>query len=183
MFSESQKSKLLMTGFVGVVGLILIAFFHFMYGRGIIAQNETSRADYEKKLEVARADLKQISELAGQKQELERQAQMIAKVTQRLPSSPDAPGFLNALLTTLTTTGIVQDEVTPADNDVRPLYTEIPYSIKAHGRYHAIGQLLTLIEQNPERFMRVKNLQITNDMNRPSIHPVTMDVTTFMFNQ
>lgn len=181
--NDSQKSKLLMTLFVGVVGLVLIGFFHFMYGQGLIAQDDRMRGDAEKKLVSLNDELKQITELVGQKEELERQSEMIRRVTQRLPSSPDAPGFLNALLMTLSTTGIVQDEVKPVEKEKRALYTEIPYTIQAQGRYHAIGQFLTLIEQNPDRFMRVKSLEIGNDANRPSIHPIKMDVTTFMFNQ
>ena len=62
------------------------------------------------------------------------------------------------------------------------LYTEIPYVILAHGRYHAVGQFLTLVEQNPQRFMRVKYLKIKNDLLRPSIHTIQMVVETFMFN-
>ncbi|MCE5228109.1 type 4a pilus biogenesis protein PilO [bacterium] len=181
--NDIQKSKLMMTVFVGVVCMIMIGFFHFMFGLKWVAQNERMRADVEKKLVSAEADLKQINDLVNQQKELERQSEMIKKVTQRLPSSQDAPGFLNALFTTLSTTGIVQEEVKPSSTEARALYTEIPYAIQAHGRYHAIGQFLTLIEQNPERFMRVKNLQIVNDADRPSIHPIKMDVTTFMFNQ
>ncbi len=180
--NDSQKSKLLMTLFVGVVGLVLIGFFYFMYGQGLIAQEDRMRAEGEQKLKSLREELQQVSDLVGQKQELERQSEMIRKVTQRLPSSPDAPGFLNALLTTLSTTGIVQEEVKPVEKENRTAYTEIPYTIQAHGRYHSIGQFLTLIEQNPERFMRVKSLEISNDADRPSIHPLKMDVTTFMFN-
>lgn len=181
--TESQKSKLLMTLFVGVVGLVLIGFFHFMYGLGLVAQDDRMRADTEKKLIALKEDLRQVNELVSQKQELDRQKEMIKKVTQRLPSSPDAPGFLNALLMTLSTTGIVQEEVKPVEKELRAAYTEIPYTIQAHGRYHAIGQFLTLIEQNPDRFMRVKSLRISNDADRPSIHPIKMDVTTFMFNE
>lgn len=183
ILNESQKSKLLMTLFIGMVSLVLIGFFHFMYGLGMVAQDNRMRIETEKKLESLQKDLAQVESLVDQKKELERQSEMIRKVTQRLPSSPDAPGFLNALLMTLSTTGIVQEEVKPVEKETRALYTEIPYTIQAHGRYHAIGQFLTLIEQNPDRFMRVKSLQIGNDANRPSIHPIKMDVTTFMFNQ
>ena len=169
--SDGQKSSLLLTVFLGVVGLIVVGYFHFMFGRGMVSSYERRRQDTEQKVEVLEQDLAQVRELVGQ------------RVTRRLPSSPDAPGFLNALLTTLSTTGIIQEEVKPAGASERALYTEIPYTVNAHGRYHSIGQFLTLIEQNPERFMRVRNMTIKNNVKRPSVHPIEMDITTFKFNQ
>ncbi len=180
--SDAQKSGLLLSAFLGVIGLVLVGYFHFMFGRGMIAANERQRTELAQKIPVLKKDLAQIQELVAQKEELERQVEMINKVTQRLPSSPDAPGFLNALLTSLSTTGIVQEKVAPANTQRRALYTEIPYEVEALGHYHAIGQFLTLIEQNPERFMRLRDLRITNNPNRPSIHPFAISVTTFMFN-
>jgi Tfp pilus assembly protein PilO len=181
--SEQQKSTLLLTAFAGVVGLILIAYFHFMLGRGIINDNERRIAQARKETEELKTQLAQINDLVNMKAELDRQAEAIAKVTRRLPSSPDAPGFLNALVSILGTTGIIQEEVRPDTNTARALYTEIPYKIKAQGRFHSFGQFLTLVEQNPERFMRVKNLTLTNNAQRPSIHPVELEIATFMFNE
>ncbi len=181
--SDGQKSSLLLTVFLGVVGLIVVGYFHFMFGRGMVSSYERRRQDTEQKVEVLEQDLAQVRELVGQRAEIEAQAKVIEQVTRRLPSSPDAPGFLNALLTTLSTTGIIQEEVKPAGASERALYTEIPYTVNAHGRYHSIGQFLTLIEQNPERFMRVRNMTIKNNVKRPSVHPIEMDITTFKFNQ
>jgi Tfp pilus assembly protein PilO len=73
--------------------------------------------------------------------------------------------------------------VKPVSPQNRVQYTEIPYTIEAHGRYHEIGQFLTLIEQNPQRFMRLRNFTAENNLERPSIHPVQMEISTFMFNQ
>lgn len=181
--NEQQKISLIVTVFVGVVGLVLIGYFHFMFGRDMIKNYDLKSANKTKELKDLKIQLAQIEETIGQKAELEKQEMTIAKVTRRLPSSPDAPGFLNALITILGTTGIIQEEVKPDSLTDRSLYTEIPYKIVSQGHYHAFGQFLTLIEQNPDRFMRVKNMKITNNIERPSIHPIEMDIVTFMFNK
>ncbi|HOE96372.1 MAG TPA: type 4a pilus biogenesis protein PilO [Candidatus Sumerlaeota bacterium] len=180
--SDQQKTALLVTVFVGLVGLILIAYFHFMIGRGMINKYERRTRDMVEETKELEVQLAEIRSLLSQKDELEKQAEMIEKVTRRLPDSPDAPGFLNALVMILGTTGIIQEEVKPDKNTARALYTEIPYSVKAHGHYHAFGQFLTLVEQNPDRFMRLKKLTIGNNAERPSVHPIEMEITTFMFN-
>jgi Tfp pilus assembly protein PilO len=87
-----------------------------------------------------------------------------------------------ALVSTLRVTGIIQETVKPENVRDRAQYTEIPYTVEAHGRYHELGQFLTLIEQNPQRFMRVKSFKLGTNLLRPSIHPIKMEITTFMFN-
>ena len=181
--NEQNKTGLLVTVFIGLVGLIVIGYFHFMIVRGRISQYDKSVQTFRAEQADLNKQLAQINGLVNQKAELQQQADAIRKVTRRLPSTPDAPGFLNALLTTLGTTGIIQEEVKPMPTTDRTLYTEIPYSVVAHGHYHSFGEFLTLIEQNPDRFMRVRNIHIENDTDRPSMHPVKMEITTFMFKQ
>lgn len=181
--NEQQKFGLLITSFVGVVCLILIGYFHLMIGRGMIN-------DYERKAENVKADvdkldaqLKEITAMINQKSEVVKENEVIQKITRRLPSTTDAPGFLNALITILATTGVKQEEVKPDAATAMSLYTEIPYTIKAQGHFHAFGQFLTLLEQNPDRFMRMKSMKISNSVDRPSLHPIEVNIATFMFNQ
>ena len=180
--SDQQKVALLSTGILGVVALLLIVYFHFMFGRDIIQGVERQSANMRTELKDKKAQLFQIEATLRQKDEIQKQAEAIAKVTRRLPKSVDAPGFLNTLVMVLGTTGIIQEVVKPDPAANVSLYTEIPYTIRAQGHFHAFGQFLTLIEQNPDRFMRVKNLKITNNLNRPSVHPIEMKIATFMFN-
>jgi len=181
--TEKQRTGLILTLFIGIVGLIVVVYFHFMIGRGMINNYARQTEDARKEISDLRMQLKSIEELMLQKEEIEAQAEMIRRVTRRLPSSPDAPGFLGALVTSLGTTGIFQEEVRPDRTIPRVLYTEIPYRVKAHGYYHAFGQFLTLIEQNPDRFMRIKKLKLSNNPDRPSVHPIDMEIATFMFNR
>lgn len=181
--TERQKTTLIITLFIGGVLLVLTLYFHFMIGRGMISEYQRKTEDKRAALSDLRTEMRQVNVLMKQQEELAAQAQVIEKVTRRLPSSPDAPGFLNALLTILGTTSVIQQEVLPTDVNEQALYTEIPYQIKAFGNYHAFGQFLTLMEQNPDRFMRVKELTIENTPERPSIHPIELKIATFMFNQ
>ena len=183
LLTDKQKTALIFTVFVGVVCLMLIGYFYLMFGRAAIKTYALNATTGKKELADCKDELMKINALLSQEDELNRQAETIAKVTRRLPSSPDAPGFLTAMLTILGTTGIIQEEVRPDKTSDRILYTEIPYKIKAHGHFHAFGQFLTLIEQNPDRFMRVKSLKISNNLDRPSVHPIEMEIATFMFNE
>lgn len=183
LLNDKQKTALIFTVFAGFVCLLVVAYFYFMFGRATIKSYELKALSARKELTECKAELTRINELLNQEEELDRQAETIRKVTRRLPSSPDAPGFLTAMLTILGTTGIIQEEVKPDKTYDRSLYTEIPYQIKAHGHFHAFGQFLTLIEQNPDRFMRVKRLKISNNKGRPSVHPIEMEIATFMFNE
>jgi type IV pilus assembly protein PilO len=181
--TEQQKTTLIITLFIGGVLLVLALYFHFMIGRGMISDYQRKTEDKRTELTELRKEMRQVNQLMKQESDLQAQAQLIEKVTKRLPSSPDAPGFLNALLSILGTTSIIQQEVKPDDVNAQTLYTEIPYEIKAFGNFHAFGQFLTLMEQNPDRFMRVKELTIENNPQRPSIHPIELKIATFMFNQ
>ncbi|MCL5270631.1 MAG: type 4a pilus biogenesis protein PilO, partial [bacterium] len=180
---EQQKTSLILTLFIGGVCLALIGYFHFMIGRGMIKDAETRKSTEKAKLDDLKKQLAEINALMNQADAMKEQAEVIEKTTRRLPASPDAPGFMKELVNVLGTTGIIQEEVKPELPISRPLYTEIPYSVKSHGHYHAFGQFMTLIEQNPDRFMRVRNFAISNNMERPSIHDIDMEITTFMFNK
>lgn len=180
-FSEQQKSKLLIIGFVGAVLLVVVLYFHFIIGRGQERDYKMRSQRLTKEIAESKAELAEIKELMSQEAKLEQQRVLISKLVKRLPASPDAPGFLTALVSILRTTGIIQETVKPEKLQSRSQYTEIPYSIQAHGRYHELGQFLTLVEQNPQRFMRVKSFTVENNLERPSVHPVKMEIATFMF--
>jgi Tfp pilus assembly protein PilO len=181
-FTESQKSKMLIIGFLGAVVMVVTLYFHFIIGRGIVRDAKVESTQLNTEIADARQELKEIRELMAQEGAMEEQRAMIQEVVKRLPNSPDAPGFLMALVSILRTTHIIQEVVRPDRPQNRRQYTEIPYSVTAHGRYHELGQFLTLIEQNPRRFMRVKGFKVENNLERPSIHPISMEIATFMFN-
>jgi Tfp pilus assembly protein PilO len=180
--SDSNKNQLLVVGFVAAILAVIVLYFDFTIVRGQVNDFERRSERVEQEIADARAELKEIQALLDEEDVLESQRAMIEKVVRRLPSSPDAPGFLNSLVSVLRKTGLIQEGVRPDATSSFSQYTEIPYKINAHGRYHELGQFLTLVEQNPQRFMRVKNFKVINNLERPSIHPIDMQIATFMFN-
>lgn len=182
-FSEQQKSQLMLIAVFGVILLCIVGYYHFFVGRPKIQNLNRQASSVQSDIEQKTTELEEIRTLLAQRDRLEKRRRVINKVVRRLPSRPDAPGFLVALVSILRQTGIIQRYVTPEQTANRSQYTEIPYEVGAFGRYHELGQFLTLVEQNPQRFMRVKDLQISNNLNRPSIHPITLQISTFMFNR
>ena len=180
--TDKQKSSFLLVAFVGAIMTVVVLYFHFMIARGQVSDWKSRIASVDVELSTAKRDLAEIRGLMNQKDELEAQRSKIQKVVQRLPSTMDAPGFYMALASVLRQTGIVHDGVKVLPAEDRSLYVEIPYDIKANGRYHELGQFLTLIEQNPKRFMRVRSFTVSNNLDRPSMHPVELEIATFMFS-
>lgn len=146
-----------------------------------IAERQAVKLETDiKELNAKAAKLKTWTE---RRDELAKMQANIDKVSRRLPDSPDAPGFLNALVQVLRGTGIIQESLRAEVPKQSSQYTEIPYQARAYGRYHEVGQFLSLIEQNPDRFMRVKKLNIETTLDRPSIHPIQLQIGTFTFNK
>jgi Tfp pilus assembly protein PilO len=114
-------------------------------------------------------------------EELKAKQAFLAKVSAKLPDSPDAPGFYQALVRVLQVTRVDYSELQPLKDAPRTVYVELPYKITCKARYHDLGHFLNLIEENPDRFMRVKTFTIENQDSRPSVHPVTLEIGTFMF--
>jgi type IV pilus assembly protein PilO len=179
--TKQQKKAVITTVIAGVVILGFTSYLYFMLGKKSIAVKTAQIEKNQEKIEILNAQLKEMDELAklqGRFSEIETRLDQISR---RLPSTPEAPGFLNALSAALRATGISTKKLAPTPENAFDRFTEIPYKIDAVGRYHEIGQFLTLVEENPQRFMRVKSLKIENDKARPSLHPVTVGIATFMF--
>lgn len=182
--SENQK--------IGVVAVIiigiLVTFGNFYYRIGPAKQAEQSyqnqQKKFEKQLEESKEEFRIIESMLNDEKRYNELKEMVELARKRLPSTEDASGFLQAIITVLAATGMHGESVgvmkTLTDSEQ---YKEIPYKIKAQGRYHELGQALTLIEQNPDRFMRVKNFALSNSIDRPSIHPIDMEIATFVFLQ
>ena len=60
------------------------------------------------------------------------------------------------------------------------LAIEAPY--RAYDAALVPIDILALRPQSPDRFMRVKSFTVENNLTRPSIHPIKLDIATFMFN-
>lgn len=143
-------------------------------------------ADAVKKLNV---EIKELDSRLAQMDEAEKnmaalkeKQAVLQQISAKLPNSIDAPGFYQALVKILQVTRVEYSSLRQLKEIVHSVYTEIPYSIVCRARYHDFGHFLNLIEENPDRFMRVKTFSVENQDKRPSVHPVTVQIATFMFN-
>ena len=178
-----QEKDVLKAG--GILAAVLVAAAVYFYYMIIQPQLESDK----KKIEVVRKETSELKlELADMKAQFEnlevikaKQA-FLEKISRKLPNSPDAPGFYQALVKILEVTRVSYQALTPMAQADRTVYTEIPYRIDGRARFHEFGQFLNLIEENPDRFMRVKTFTVENDDTRPSVHPITVEIGTFMFN-
>jgi Tfp pilus assembly protein PilO len=178
---ERDKIKALL---VLVVFLVVGAGY---YDQGMVAETLKTNAAAIKKQEAAylveKATLDRMNLMIANRAKLEARVKLLDKVISKLPTNTDPSGFFQALEGILTITRMEYQSITNEKPRSADVYTELPYSIVSRARYHDFGQFLNLIEENPNRLMRVKKFVVENDDNRPSIHPVSVQVATFMFNR
>ncbi len=181
----TEKEKTILTAGLIFAGMLLIIFIylHFVYfAPGVEARKKQVDALVAEKKKLT-ADLASMQAFVKNQAEVEQMKQQITRAMAKLPSQPNAVEFLDELRTTLERTGVKQSRVEPLKPTMRNLYTELPYIVQGSARYHEFGQFLNLIECNPRRFMRVSSFDVRNNNNRPMIHPISVGMSTFMFNR
>lgn len=176
--SEKEKKTLQVAGFVAILLLVVVLYVHFMFGEMKPAQSEIEKLD--KKISSLETRMTLMIELESTRAEIEALSAELLEVSKRLPLSEDTTVFYHALVDILKETGLGYNVVKRVKSARRSLYTEIPYEITLNAPYHEIGQFLNLIEENPTRIMRVTLLKIGNKNDTPTIHPITIRVSTFL---
>jgi Tfp pilus assembly protein PilO len=183
MFSEADK-KILQTALVGGVVAIL-GLFYYMWAvvNPEMASRDkdiTSHTDLIKKKD---AELAEIKRWEGRTAEIAAIIQQLDQKIKRLPGTSDASEFLRILRECVQITNLSDIRIGRVKNVPMGAYDEIPFMVTCRARYHDLGQFLTLVEQHPQRIMRVKTLNVTSDLARPSRHTAIVQVATFVFNE
>lgn len=127
--------------------------------------------------------LRDMNEAEKNLEALKQKQEYLRQIAAKLPSSIAPQEFYNAMIEILQTTRIDYSAMSQQKLEERTVYTEIPYKITCKGRYHDFGQFLNMVEENPVRLMRIKRFTIENDDRRPSVHPINVELATFMFNK
>ncbi len=182
-FSEQDKKTLSIGVFIAAVIFVGLAYWHFFFLKLHYKQNTAQKTTIKAEIKGYKEQLAEIRKAEAQRDQIDKMRAVVKETAKRLPDRPDAPGFFNELIRILRITGVQTTRVDPLAPRGQTLYTEIPYSIVSRCRYHEFGQFLNLIEENQRRFMRVNSFNITNNDQRPSVHPVTVGISTFMFNK
>ena len=183
--TSEQKKTLILIVVLGVLALGGCAWYWYMLGRTAVAVSTKQANDAIEKQKVVDAKLEEFAKFkkdvedSGTWEELKLRLSLIES---RLPKTEEAFGFFEALDEILRKTSVSNQRLEKQKTNPEVRYTEIPYSIRAVGRYHEFGQFLSLVENNEKRFMRVKTFQITDDAKRPSLHPIGVEIATYSFS-
>lgn len=183
MAMNEQDKKTLQIGLF-LAALILVGAIYckfFLFSTGLQRMNNEI-AGLEAEIDTQKALRNDLLALGERRDEIEALAQKILEASRRLPASRNAEGFYTALIRTLSTTGVRYRNVRPQPDRRHQLFTEIPYLVEANSAFHELGQFLNLIEENANRYMRVSHIDIVNDRESPTIHPVNLEITTFMLH-
>lgn len=181
--TQDQKKAMATAFAIGIVLFlaILYCWFFLPFGKKGIEDKKLQTDKVNADIKKVNAELTTLRELKAEEPHFQELQKTLDEISRRLPPSPEAPGFLMALSEILKATGIRTEKLAPDDVIRFSRFTEIPYSINAIGRYHEFGSFLNLVEENPNRFMRVKTMTIVNDPERPSLHVIDLGISTFMF--
>lgn len=129
------------------------------------------------------SEIREAKLILAQENQIPALKDKIDKIKKRLPDKPDARGFYLALVDILEATGVKYNFVLPDKTKIRTGYTEIPYKIELLCGYHELGEFISLIEENPDRIMRLNTLSVDFLKGRPTTHKINIQVSTFMFNK
>jgi Tfp pilus assembly protein PilO len=169
----------------GIVLAVLIfagaLYYDYFFVQPDIQRKQKRQEQLRGEIKALEQEIRDLQAQLASPEELKAKEEFLKKIAAKLPDSADAPGFFDALRQILQVTNVEYTELEPLKEISRSVYVEIPYRIKCKARYHDLGHFINLIEENPKRFMRIKTFTIENQDDRPSIHPVEIELATFMF--
>ncbi len=181
MFTEKQKQALTVGLIFAVLLGVVVGYYYFMVASKAVASSKKKQATLTAEIDKNQKELDNINDFLADTAEQERLRVKVESAKRRLPNDPEAIEFLSILQDSLKKTGVSFTRVAPLSPINRYMYRELPYEIKGAARYHEFGQFLNLIECHPDRFMRVTRFTIQKNDKRPSIHPIEVGISTFMF--
>jgi len=182
-FSEQDKKTFIIGLFIAILIIAGSVYFYIMFIKKETAKNTQESEKMKKELKGIETDLLMMQKFIGNEGKINQMKKKVEAASKRLPNSPEAYEFLEELISVLRISKVNQHQLIPQKYKAQSVYTEIPYSIGLRARFHEYGTFLNLVEENPNRFMRINSFHIINDTKRPSIHPVTVGISTFMFNR
>lgn len=180
--SEQNKRVLQIGMAIGLIGLIAAIYVWYIFGRGKEEAERKIQTDVAAKIEQVDAELAEIRQSDKLQKEIEEKKAYLERASLRLPSTPDAEGFLTALSDMLDKSNANVLSINPQSFEERSTYVEIPWGVDAIAQYVEFGVFLNLVEQNPKSLMRVKTFKVDNDPALPGYHNVDVKIGTFMFN-
>jgi len=179
-----QQKDGIKAGFIlAAVLFVGVGAYWYQFAKPEVAAAETTVAKLDGEIKDLQQQVREMDLAAENIEKLKEKQRLLEEVAAKLPSTVAAPEFYKALEEILQITRLSYSELSQQPLLERTIYTEIPYQIVGRGRYHDFGQFLNLVEENPNRLMRIKTFVIENDDTRPSVHPLKVQLATFKFNK
>lgn len=181
--NEKQRQYLISAIILGALCAALSAYYWFGIATPEITENRDRITKLETDIKELNGKLKTYNEFLVQRDQIERAVEAIALATERLPTERNEQAFITAMRDFIAKTGVDMlslDKLKPNEyNDWR----EFPHLMSGTTRYLDFVQFLSLVEQNADFFMRVKEFSINNDEKRPSLHPFELTIASFMWKE
>lgn len=180
----AQQRDAIKAGFILAAVLFAGAFIYWwQFASPEVESAEKRLVALDSEVADLKKQVREMDEAALNMEKLKEKQKLLEEVAAKLPSTVAPQEFYRALEEILKVTRLSYTELSQLPLLARAVYTEIPYQIVGTGRYHDFGQFLNLVEENPNRLMRVKTFVIENDDAHPSLHPIKVQLATFKFNQ
>lgn len=180
----AQQKDAIKAGFILAIVLLLgVGIYWWQFSQPEVAAAKTTISGLDKEVGDLKKQVADMNMAATNLDKLKEKQKLLEEVAAKLPSTVAPQEFYRALEEILKVTRMSYSELSQLPLLERAVYTEIPYQIVGSGRYHDFGQFLNLVEENPNRLMRIKTFVIENDDARPSVHPLKVQLATFKFNK
>ena len=183
MLTEKNKQALIVGCILGSAILIIVVYFGFMF----VEPNVKVLNDQSDKLDTEyTANQKTLTEYKQYLADTKLRDQVedaFSRVSSRLPAMQDPVEVFDLLRDYIEGSDVTFTVLEPKPALNRERFTEYPFTLKGTARYHEFGQLVNLIECNPDRLMRVTDFSLANNDKRPSIHPMQINLTTYTFTE
>lgn len=182
--TDQNKTALTIGLILAAIAAIVVIYFDFATVRPQMTTNERTRDTAEAQIEEREERLKEINTFIADADARQRLITQVEAAQRRLPSDQQAEEFLDILRIAMRDTGVSFSSISPPSSPIqRSNYEELNFSISGSARFHEFGQFVNIIECHPDRFMRVSGFSIGQNARRPSIHPVDLNVSTFLFRE
>jgi Tfp pilus assembly protein PilO len=181
----NEKDKI--TLFLGIIiPVMIVGIFYYFDMQIFKPKREQLKADTEQlqdEINALNQEMRDMKAALARKDEILKIYEAVVERAGALQTQLDWEGNLKQINRMVTQTGISTKTVSPKAHTSHSLYTDFPYGIAGQSRYHEFGLLLNLIELNPERMMRVKQFDVSNNKDTPIIHPFSLTLATYVFNR
>lgn len=181
--TEQQKTTLIVTGILGVSIFIIIVYFMFAFINPAVSDARATSETLQTEIRKNRETLAEYQRYLDNEEAHRELRERFRTIEARLPSEQDPFAVFSLLREYFEGSNVFFSFLDPGDMTDRGRFREFPFTIRGSADYHAFGQLVNLIECNPDRLMHVTSIRLTNSERSPSIHPMEVGIATFTFDE